>query len=329
MSMHTIKTLTAALLFSSTTLALHAQSVKTQINFAQTPAGIAANSATNNIYVAAPSYGGANDEVTVINGATDTISDNITVPRGAQLPVVDLLRNRIFVVGCDNYAPSFVCRVTVINGKTNKVIKTATLFTTPGDGILGAAFDPICDKLYISNGSSFRIDVVDGSSLEVVGDISTGGQEPFGISFNPINHRLYVPYYTNEVQIFDTHTTALLDTAITGSQDIATAVNLVTGNVFVADNVFGPSTTAVLDKNGAILAEVTVADTPSSLDVDPITNKAFVVSTGIPALNIIDGKTNTVSATLEGVTANYTSVNFASSKVYLSGNNGVIVVTEQ
>lgn len=327
--MHTLKTLTAALLFSSTTFALHAQSVKTQINFAQTPAGIATNSYTNKIYVAAPSYGGPTDEVTVINGATDTIAENITIPRGAQLPVVDLLRNRIFVVGCDSYAPSFICSVTVINGKTNKVIKTSTLFTTPGDGILGAAFDPICNKLYIANGSSFRIDIVDGSSLEVVGDLSTGGLEPFGISFNPVNHRLYVPFYSNQIQIFDTHTTALVGTAITGSQDIATAVNVATGNVFVADSVFGPSTTAALDKNGAVLAEIRVADTPSSLDVDPVTNKAFVVSTGTPALNVIDGKTNTVSATLQGVTANYVSVNYVSSKVYLSGNNGVIVVTEK
>ncbi len=319
---------TAALGLMLSAVAANSQTVTKQISFAQPTVGIAANFLTNKVYVAAPSYGGATDTVSVIDGRKDAVLKNITVPRGAQLPVVDQVRNVVYVAGCDNYGTSFKCIVTKISGSTDKVVKTATVTTTEGDGIIGAAFDPVCNKLYLANGSNFRIDVVDGSTLKVVDAISTNGQEPFGISFNPINHRLYVPYYTSQVQIFDTYTKALLDTATFGSQDVATAVNWVTGNFYVSDNVFGPSTEGALDKNGNVLATVPVNDTPYNVDVDLVKNKVFVLSTGIMALTEIDGATNTVVGVNQGVDADYISVNSLSHKVYVSGNNGVTVLSE-
>lgn len=329
MHTHSIKTFACGFLITAATVVAHAQSVKTTIPFPQAPVGIAANSITDNIYVATPSYGGANDSITVINGKTDSVTKQITVPRGAQFPVVDLIRNRIYAVGCDTYSDNFSCLVTAINGNTNKVIGTATLTTTEGDGILSVAFDPTCGKLYVANGSDLRIDVVDGRTLKVVDTISTSDQEPFGLAINPFNHRLYVVYYSDKVDVFDTHTKSLLTTTTVGTQNVAAAVNWATGNVFVTDNVFGPSTTAVLDKDGKVLAQVPVSQTPYGVDVDPITNKAFILSTGIPALNVINGATNAILAALPGISANYVSVNFASSKVYLSGANSVTVVTEK
>lgn len=329
MRMYSVTTKMCGLLLSAATVAAGAQTVKTQISLAQAPVGIAANPLTNKIYVAVPSYGGTTDTVAVIDGRNDTISTNITVPAGAQLPVVDLLHNRVFVVGCDAYSATFTCLVTSIDTITNKPIKTATVTTTQGDGILGATYDPICEKLYLADGSNFRIDVVDGTSLKQIDTISTGGQEPFGLSFDPINRRLYVPYYSNLVQIFNPSTKAVIDTVTFGSQDVATAVNWNTGHVFIADNVFGPSTTGVADQNGKLLATVPVSDTPYSLDVDPITNKAFVVSVGVPALSVIDGATNTLSSSVPGISANFISVNFATEKIYLSTESGVTVLTEK
>jgi DNA-binding beta-propeller fold protein YncE len=329
MRMYSVTTKMCGLLLSAATAAATAQTIKTQISLAQAPVGIAANPLTNKIYVAVPSYGGGTDTVTVIDGKTDTISADITVPSGAQLPVVDLLHNRVFVVGCDTYSSTFTCLVTSINTITNKVINSATITTTTGDGILGATYDPVLEKLYLADGSNFRIDVVDGTSLKQVDTISTEGKEPFGLSFDPINGRLYVPYYSNLVQIFNASTKAVVDTVRVGSQDVATAVNWNTGHVFIADNVFGPSTTGVADQNGKLLATVRVSDTPYSLDVDPVTNKAFVVSVGVPALSVIDGATNTISSSLPGISANFISVNFATEKVYLSTDTGVTVVTEK
>lgn len=307
---------------------VHAQTVAKQIPFPKQTAGIAANSITDRIYVAAPSYEGATDTVSVIEGKTDKIIENISVPRGAQLPAVDLIHDAVFVTGCDFSPSNFKCIVTKIDGKTNKVIKTAIVTTTEGDGIIGIVFDPSSNKLYLANGSNNRVDVVDGSSLKVVDAISTNGREPFGISLNPIKHLLYVPYYTDQIQIFNTETKALVNTATYGSHDVATAVNWYTGKVFISDNILTPSTVGITDKDNAVVAAVPVSRTPYSLDIDLIKNKVYVLSTGTPALNVIDGATNAISGTLPGVDASYVSVNFASHKVYLSGNAGVTVVAE-
>ena len=79
----------------------------------------------------------------------------------------------------------------------------------------------------------------------------------------------------------------------------------------------------------ALLASVPVGDTPFGLDVDPITNLTFVTSTALNNVTVIDGKSNTVAATVPGIEANFVSVNFVTEKVYLAGNNGVTVMTEK
>jgi YVTN family beta-propeller protein len=218
--------------------------------------------------------------------------------------------------------------VTSVNSVTNKVIGTTTITETEGDGILGVTLDPVADKLYVANASNDRIDIVDGTTLKVVDRITTGDQEPFGVAFNPFNHRLYVVYYSDKVDIFNAVNKSLITSTTVGTQNVNVAVNWITGNVFVTDNVFGPSTTAVLDENGNVLARVPVSESPYGVAVDPISNKAFVVSTGIAALNVIDGGSNTVVGAIPGLTANYVSVNYVTGKVYLSGNSGVVVTTE-
>ncbi len=304
-----------------------AQKVVKQVNFAQPTVGVAVNLFLNKIYVAAPTYGGATDFITVIDGQNDVVTANISVPRGAQLPVVDVVRDYVYVVGCDTYGPSFKCILTKIDGRTNKVVKSNVITTTEGDGIIGIAIDPIKNKLYLANGSNFRVDVVNRNTLHVLDSISTNGQEPFGISFNPLDHRLYVPYYTDQIQIFDTYQhNALVDTATFGTQVVATAVNPVTGNFYASDNVFGPSTEGAFDKDGNSLAAVPVNDTPYNLDIDLSNNRLFVLSTGIPALTEIDATTNTVISKNQNVDANYLAVNSLTHKVYVSGNSGITVL---
>src|SRR5215469_12609699 len=81
-----------------------AQTVKTQINFAQPLAGVAINPATNLIYVVQPSFGGTSDTLTVVSGGTDQIIKNISVPVGAYLPVVNLVTNTSYIASCNTFA---------------------------------------------------------------------------------------------------------------------------------------------------------------------------------------------------------------------------------
>jgi len=324
-----LKLLSMALLTTSLSVAAEAQSIKTLISLPNAPLGIAANPVTNKIYAVTSTIGEANDYLAVIDGAQDVFLQNIAVPVGASFAAVDYFANRIYVAGCNfNVIPS-PCTVTVINGKTNAVVSTISVTTTPGFGLLGIVANPINGLVYVANGSDKVINIIDGCKSKLAGTISLNGNSPWAIAINPILNRLYVPFGNSLTAVVDAGKKQILSTTTFGSLTVGAAANLATGHVFVTDVESGPSLTGVLDKNGALLASVTVEDSPLGVDVDPVTNLAFVASTALDNVTVIDGSTNTVKATVFGVPANYIAANLATQKVYVSGRTGVTVLTEQ
>ncbi len=311
------------------TVSAHAQTVKATISFAQPTAGIAANPFTNRIYVVAPSFGGPTDTLAVIDGKTNTVIDTISIPAGAYLPAVNVLTDRIYVATCATTETTEDCFVSVVNGKTDKYLGKVPITTTVGNGLLGIAVDPIHDRVYVSNASDNLVEAIEGWDHHVFATVPVSSGEPSGLAVNPFLNELYVPLGNNMVEVFSTRTGKVLATAAAGASDVFAAVNLSTGNVLVTNSLAGPSTTEVLDRNGESLASVPVGDTPYGLDVDPFTDLAFVASTALNNVTVIDGKTNTARATVSNVSASFISVNFSTGLVYVSGSNGVTVLTEK
>jgi DNA-binding beta-propeller fold protein YncE len=162
----------------------------------------------------------------------------------------------------------------------------------------------------------------------ITGTLGVSAGEPVGLSVNPFNHRLYVPLGDGSVDIFDTRLRSLLSTTTVGSADSFAAVNLVTGNVYVTDALNGPSTIGVLTASGAVTTTVPVGDTPYGLDVDPLTNRIYVSSTALDTVTVVDGKTNTATATVTNIPAGFIAVNLVTSKVYVSGGSSLTVLKE-
>jgi DNA-binding beta-propeller fold protein YncE len=318
----------AACIALSVAAAATAQTVKTQINFAQPIAGVAVNPVTNLIYVVQPSFGGASDTLSVVNGSTDKIVKNVPVPVGAYLPAVNLVTNTIYIASCNTFSTVPSCFVTVVDGSKNRVSKRIPVTTNEGDGLLGIAVDVISNKVYVSNATDGVIDIIDGCTLTIVGILGVSEGEPVGLSVNPFNHRLYVPLGDGSVDIFDTKQRSLLSTTTVGSANSFAAVNLVTGSVYVTDAVTGPSTISVLNQSGAVTTTVPVGDTPYGLDVDSITNRTYVSSTALDTVTVVDGKTNTVTATVVGIPSAFVAVNILTSKVYVSGGSSLTVLKE-
>ena len=183
--------------------------------------------------------------------------------------------------------------------------------------------------MYVGNGSNNVIDILNGYSNKVTGTISLNGESPWGLAINPINNRLYVTLGTNQVDIINTVKNTILGTVSVGSDDYNVAVNWATGNVFVPDTLFGPSTTGIMDKNGKVLAQVQVGDTPEGVDIDPITNLAFVANSAFNTITVINGVTNSAVRTVGGIPAFFVAVNPVTEKVYVSGGETVTVMTEK
>jgi DNA-binding beta-propeller fold protein YncE len=319
-----------ALLTAGLSMTAGAQTIQTVINFPNSTLGITANPVTNKIYVVVPTIGGGtSDSLAVIDGSQDVVLQNIDVSAGASFTTVDYLVNRIYVAGCDfNQIPS-PCTVTVIDGKTNAVVSTISVTTTPGFGLTGIVANPLNGFVYVANGSDNVVDIINGRQGKLVGTIDMKGNTPSAIAINPILGRLYVPFGSNLTAVVDAYRKQILSTTNFGSATVGAAVNIATGHVFVTDDELGPSMTGVLDRKGAVLASVTVDDSPLGVDVDPFTNLAFVASTAVDSVTVIDGSTNTVKSVVNNAPADYVAVNIATQKVYVSGRAGVVVLTEK
>jgi YVTN family beta-propeller protein len=178
------------------------------------------------------------------------------------------------------------------------------------------------------NASDNVIDVIHWRGTKVQTTIAVS-ESPLGVSVNPFKNQLYVALSNGSVDVIDAEKDTITTTTLVGGSNAGIATNWVTGNVFVTNNSFGPSTTSVLDNKGNVLANIEVGSTPYGVDVDFGTNLAFVANTQDNTVSVIDGATNTVSSTVP-VTGLYVAVNPATEKVYVSGlNNSVTVLNEK
>ena len=324
-----LKVLLLAAIWAGCSIAGTAQTVKTLINFPNATLGIAANPVTNRVYVIAPTLFEATDNLGVIDGSQDVLLQNIPVPFGAAAAAVNYLTNRVYVAGCNYLQDPSPCTVTVIDGKTNTVIKTIAITSNPGLGLTGIAVNEIDGSIYVANANDNVINVINGCTNKIVSSIDLKGNSPSAVAINPILNRLYVPLGNELTTIVNPSLRKVVSTTTFGTTTVGAAVNLLTGKVYVTDAEAGPSLTGVLDASGKKIASIGVGDDPLGVDVDPVTNLVFVASTAIDSVNVIDGKTNTIKSVVTAVPASYLAVNFATQKLYVSGRLGVFVVTEK
>ena len=324
-----LKVLVLAALCAGCSIAGTAQTIKTLINFPNATLGIAANPVTNRIYVVAPTLDGVSDNLGVIDGNSDVLLQNISVPFGANATAVNYVTNQIYVAGCNYFENPSPCTVTVINGKTNKVINTIAITSNPGLGLTGITVDEIDGRIFVANANDNVINVINGKTNKVTSSIDLKGNSPSAIAINPLLNLLYVPLGSNLTAIVNPSLGKILTMANFGSATVGAAVNFVTGNVYVTDAETGPSMTGVLNAVGQKVASVEVGDAPLGVDVDPISNLVFVASSAVDSVNVIDGKTNTVKSVVTSVPASYIAVNYLTQKLYVSGRIGVSVVTEK
>lgn len=325
------KLLTMAALSTSLSVMAGAQTIKTSIAFPFGAQGVAVNPITNTVYAVAPNNGTLpTDSLGVINGSTDTLSQTLSVPSGSLFVAVDYSANRVYVAGCNENLNPSPCTVTVINGKNNATLSTIPVTTTPGFGITGIVANPVDGRVYVANGSDNVVNIINGNTGKICGSIDMQGNSPIAIAINPILNRLYVPFGTDLTAVVDAKARKIIANTVFGSSTVGAAANFITGNVFVTDQEsFAPSMTGVLNAQGSQLASPTVDDAPLGVDVDPVTNLAFVASTAQDSVDVINGSTNTVTATVHGVPANYVALNFVTAKVYVTGRTGVTVLTEK
>ena len=145
-----------------------------------TPRELAVNPATNMIYVGNEGNG-TGTTLSVINGATNTVVQNITVGTGPEGVAVNPITNRIYTANDGDNT------VSVINGSTNTVIATVPVGRGPSE----IAINTTTNRLYVANSNSNSISVIDTNTNKVIDTIAVG-DFPRGLSLDPVSNQVYL-----------------------------------------------------------------------------------------------------------------------------------------
>jgi YVTN family beta-propeller protein len=144
------------------------------------PAGIAYNSDTGNLYVT----NRGSDTVSVINGTTNALVDEISVDAVAPSGIVyNAANNYIYVTNMGSNT------VSVLNGTTNTIVANIPV----GLGPNGIAYNQNNGDVYVANSINGTISVIDGLENTITSTIPIGANNvPNDISYNVNNDRLFV-----------------------------------------------------------------------------------------------------------------------------------------
>jgi YVTN family beta-propeller protein len=312
------KSAAVALIALSTAALAHAQSVKTTITLPNLPEQVAVDELANRIFVAVPNYGAQPfDYLTVIDGHTDSVIQNIQIPPIAYAVAVDPFTETAYVGGSytdDNGITQ--SEVVVVSERTGKVLKTISISSDPGNGIQGLAVNPVNGDLYVTNASDNELDLVRGCELKQRISLSAA---PYGVAVNPFTNTIYVALLDGNVSLINGKTNTVTSTTPFGDSNAGIAVNLLTNKVYVTNSVGYPSqgSVGVLNGKGTVLSTVNVGNTPLGIDLDLGTNLVFIANSQDGTISVIDGKTNAVASTLP-VSALFLAVNSVTEKVYIA-----------
>ena len=182
--------------------------------------------------------------VSVINTATNTISQNITV--GTQPWGIGITPDGRFLY----VANSGDNTVSVISTTSNTVVQTINVASTPQNIVMS----PDGTKVYVNSNNTGNITVINTATNTLATSINIAGTTIFGLTVSADGTRLYAANSSgNTVSIINTATDAIIGTIAVGSQPSGVFLSPDGTRLFVtnfADNtisVVNTATNAVID----------------------------------------------------------------------------------
>jgi YVTN family beta-propeller protein len=315
-----------------------------QVLIATVPVGVrpvylAGNPTNNTIYVLNvcgndPQCGSESPgTVTVIDGATNTVTATITVGLQSSFFVINPITNKIYVT---NFADN---TVSVINGATNTVTTTITGFMSP----FGADVNTGTNKIYIVNVGANTVSEIDGTTDTVVGTVQVGNM-PHQVAVNSSTDKIYVGDYcgadpncltdggaAGTVTVIDGVTNDTT-TVMVGVGPANVVADLVTNKVAV-QNICGntpsciasgnqntPGTATLIDGVTLATSTVSTGNGSASLAVNSVTNQVYVTNHTDNTATFIDEATLATTTVNVGTGPDDVEVDPVTYKIYVVDN---------
>jgi YVTN family beta-propeller protein len=266
---------------------------------ASQPAAVAVDFLTNQIYVA----NNASNNVTVINGTTDSYQATLSDPKavGPIAVAVNPVNNKVYVAnnGSGN--------VTIIDGWLNKIITTVpggpAPFALAVNNFVSHVSGQAVHKIYVVNNvpTAGTVTEIDGDTDTVTNTIAAGGF-PFAIGVNPLTNHVWVANDgTKDMTMFDaeTHQTVRVSDP-NGSHPRSVGVGPASDGVQILGKIYvgnqgSNNVTIINDSFPFPFSTVPVGTNPSAIAVNPNTNHIYVANLGSDNISLIDGASNSVS----------------------------------
>jgi YVTN family beta-propeller protein/VCBS repeat-containing protein len=227
------------------------------------------------------------DEVSVIDTATNTVIDTITVGDGPVHVAVSPNGDTVYVT---NFTAG---TVSVIDTDTNAV---TTILVGNGVAPEGVAISPDGTSVYVANRIAGTVSVID-TTTNMIGTI-TVGDSPARVTVSPDGETVYVVNIgDNTVSVIDTDTNMVTATIPVGVGPFGVAVSPDSATAYVTNASF--NTVSVIDTaTHTVTATIPVGFAPEGVAVSPDGARVYVANQFGGTVSVIDTATNTVTATI-------------------------------
>ena len=185
-------------------------------------------------------------------------------------------------------AASSVALADVVSG-------TFALGSVPG----AVAVNPVTNKIYVVNGGSNTVTVIDEAPLGAAPLTLPTGTSPSTVAVNPATNKIYVANNGGSgVTVIDgAATDVVIGNYITGNGPIAIGINPVSNKVYVVNNQAN-SVTVLDGTSQGVIKTINVDTGPNAIGVNTLTNQIFVSSLINNTVAVIDGTTDSVLFTV-------------------------------
>jgi large repetitive protein len=256
----------------------------------------AVDSDTNTAYIS----DAAADELSVVNGSTNTVTDTIALTANPRGIAVDPVTDTVYVAVAASTTSA--AALEVIDGATDAVTDTVALAT--GSDPLGVAVDSVTDLVYVAEYDASAVAVIDGSSDTETATVSTGsGTEPFDVAADPASGVVWVADWSGNVfGISEASETITQTVSFSGANVAGVDVDPGTDTVYAA--IENTPAVAVIDgSTGEITTTISVTEPFDSVAVDPGSGTVFASSyegsSGTGTTWVIDESSDTIVDTLQ------------------------------
>ncbi len=234
--------------------------------------------------------------VTIIDGKTNAMLASLPFGSWSSGVTVNSVTHKAYV---ENEGSG---TVTVVDLEALAVVKTISGFSGPSF----AAADPAANRIYVSNAYDDTASVIDGSTDTVIGVVNVG-DFPRGIAVNPQTGKVYVANANGEsTTVIDSWNTYQVVRTIStpGAAPYDVAVNPLLNRAYQV-SVHVPEVAIIDGETEAILGTVNVGALPVyvnwSVDVDPLTNRVYVVSHSAKTLSVFEDTAPSPDIDADGV----------------------------